>query len=219
MALATGKNLTRSLLALLLPRLFLGLALGFAHINFLTTLLDLFGASLQSRNPHQEIVVYDDIRRQGGGMGIWLGFYAWCFVGSLSLGFLIGASVTQSLNPSWGFYVVVILLSVFMLMNVISPETRRAPYRRSVLRYMDEQERLKKRVARGEIKLHLSQDGPKYWWEEVWAGIKLMGHMACQFGFLVLALYLAWIYALVVLITLVRAYCSARRSTRRADKL
>lgn len=147
--------------------------------------------------------MYDDVRRQGGGMGIWLGLWSWCFVGSLSLGFLIGASITQHLAPAWGFYVVVILLSFFILINVIAPETRRAPYRRSVLRYMDEDEKLKKRVARGEIKLHLDQDGPKYWWEEVWAGMRLMGHMFCQFGFFVLAVYLAWIYALVVLITLV----------------
>ncbi|THW15728.1 hypothetical protein D6D24_04796 [Aureobasidium pullulans] len=201
-AFARGPHLTKALVGLLVPRFFLGFVLGFAHINFLSTLLDLFGASLQSRNPHQEIVVYDDVRRQGGGMGIWLGLWSWCFVGSLSLGFLIGASITQHLAPAWGFYVVVILLSFFILINVIAPETRRAPYRRSVLRYMDEDEKLKKRVARGEIKLHLDQDGPKYWWEEVWAGMRLMGHMFCQFGFFVLAVYLAWIYALVVLITL-----------------
>jgi hypothetical protein len=30
-----------------------------------------------------------------------------------------------------------------------------------------------------------------------------MGRMLCQLGFLVLAIYLAWIYAMVVLITLV----------------
>ncbi|KAI5202608.1 hypothetical protein E4T39_04617 [Aureobasidium subglaciale] len=197
-----GPHSARTLAGLLVPRFFLGLALGFAHINFLSTLLDLFGASLQSRNPHQEIVVYDDVRRQGGGMGIWLGCWAWCFVGSLSLGFLIGAAITQHLAPAWGFYVVVIILSFFILLNVIAPETRRAPYRRSVLRYLDEEEKLKKRVARGEIKLHLDQAGPKYWWEEVWAGIRLMAHMFCQFGFFVLAVYLAWIYALVVLVTL-----------------
>ncbi|KAI4724300.1 hypothetical protein E4T49_07971 [Aureobasidium sp. EXF-10728] len=201
-AFAPGPHLTRALVGLLLPRFFLGFVLGFAHINFLSTLLDLFGASLQSRNPHQEIVVYDDVRRQGGGMGIWLGVWSWCFVGSLALGFLIGASITQSLAPAWGFYVVVILLSFFILMNVIAPETRRAPYRRSVLKYLDEEDKLKKRVARGEVKLHMDQDGPKYWYQEVWAGLRLMGHMFCQFGFFVLAVYLAWIYALVVLITL-----------------
>ncbi|KAI5241159.1 hypothetical protein E4T43_05612 [Aureobasidium subglaciale] len=201
-AFTRGPHLGRALAGLLVPRFFLGFALGFAHINFLSTLLDLFGASLQSRNPHQEIVVYDDVRRQGGGMGIWLGLWSWCFVGSLSLGFLIGAAITQHLAPAWGFYVVVIILSFFLLLNVIAPETRRAPYRRSVLRYLDEEDKLKKRVARGEIKLHLDQDGPKYWWEEVWAGMRLMAQMFCQIGFFVLAVYLAWIYALVVLVTL-----------------
>ncbi|KAJ8605411.1 hypothetical protein MRB53_041452 [Persea americana] len=57
-------------IALLLPRAFSGLALGFANVNFLATLLDLFGASLQSRHPHQEVVDSEDIRRQGGGIGL-----------------------------------------------------------------------------------------------------------------------------------------------------
>ena len=188
---------------LLLPRAFMGLALGFANVNFLTTLFDMFGASLQSSNPHQEIVMMDDIRRQGGGMGLWLGIWAWCFVGSLSIGFLIGAGITANLNPAWGFYIIVIIIAVFMLMNVIAPETRRAPYRRSVLKYLDKNEKIQRRVARGEVKLHISQDGPKYWWEEVSAGVQLMGSMMLQPGFFVLALYLAWIYALVVLVTLV----------------
>ncbi|KAL1302772.1 hypothetical protein AAFC00_003119 [Neodothiora populina] len=193
---------TQYYVGLLLPRAFMGLALGFANVNFITTLLDLFGASLQSTNPHQEIVVMDDVRRQGGGMGLWLGLWAWCFVGSLSAGFLIGAAVTASLNPAWGFYVVVIIIAVFMLMNVIAPEPRRAAYRRSVLKYLDEDDRVRRRVARGEVKLHISMDGPKYWWEEAFAGIELMGRMMLQPGSFVLSLYLAWIYALVVLVTL-----------------
>lgn len=194
---------TKWFVGLLLPRALSGLALGFANVNFLTTLLDMFGASLQAQNPHQELVVFDDIRRQGGGMGLWLGIWSWCFVGSLSVGFLFGAGVTAHLNPAWGFYLVVILLAVFMLMNVVAPETRRAPYRRSVLRYLDKDEKLRRRVARGEVKLHISMDGPKYWYEEVWAGMKLMGHMMLQPGFLILASYIAWIYALVVLVTMV----------------
>lgn len=188
---------------LLLPRAFMGLALGFANVNFLTTLFDMFGASLQSSNPHQEIVVADDIRRQGGGMGLWLGLWAWCLVGSLSVGFLIGAGITANLNPAWGFYIMVIIIAVFMLLNVVAPETRRAPYRRSVLKYLDHDEKIRRRVARGEIKLHVSMDGPKYWWEEVFAGLQLMGSMMLQPGFFVLSFYLAWIYALVVLVTLV----------------
>ncbi|KAF4547122.1 Hypothetical protein D9617_58g048330 [Elsinoe fawcettii] len=188
--------------ALLLPRAFSGLIMGFANVNFLATLLDLFGASLQSRHPHQEIVDHDDIRREGGGVGLWLGLWSWCFVGSLAVGFLIGAVVTARLPPAWGFYFVVILLAIFLLMNIIAPETRRAPHRRSILHYFDEEDNLQRKVARGEVKLHLAQDGPKYWWEEVWAGIRLMTYMVSQAGFAVLALYLAWIYALVVLVTL-----------------
>jgi len=107
------------------------------------------------------------------------------------------------LNPAWGFYFVVILLAVFLLINVLAPETRRAPHRRSILHYFDEEERLKKKVARGEIKLHLEAEGPDYWWQEMWAGIKLMVKMLMQPGFCILALYLAWVYALVVLVTLV----------------
>lgn len=186
-----------------MPRAVSGLALGFANVNFVATLLDLFGASLQSRRPHQEYVDSDDVRRQGGGLGLWLGVWAWCFVGSLAVGFLLGAAVTAKLSPDWGFYFVVILLAVFLMMNIVAPETRRAPHRRSILHYFDEEDNLQRKVARGEITLHLAQRGPKFWWEEVWAGIRLMGYMLCQFGFLVLALYLAWIYALVVLVTLV----------------
>jgi len=194
---------TQYFVGLLLPRAFMGLALGFANVNTLTTLFDMFGASLQSANPHQEIVIADDIRREGGGMGLWLGIWAWCFVGSLSIGFVIGAGITAHLNPAWGFYVVVIIIAVFMLINVLAPETRRAPFRRSILKYLDENEKVQRRVARGEVKLHISMDGPKYWWEEVLAGFKLMGSMMLQPGFFVLAFYLAWIYALVVLVTLV----------------
>ncbi|KAF2218703.1 hypothetical protein BDZ85DRAFT_286102 [Elsinoe ampelina] len=188
--------------ALLLPRAVSGLVLGFANVNFLATLLDLFGASLQSHHPHQEIVIYDDIRRQGGGVGQWLGLWSWCFVGSLAVGFLIGAVITARLPPAWGFYFVVILLAVFLLMNIVAPETRRSPHRRSILHYFDEEDNLQRKIARGEIKLHLAQDGPKYWWEEVWAGLRLMLYMVSQAGFAILALYLAWIYALVVLVTL-----------------
>lgn len=149
--------------ALLLPRAFSGLALGFANVNFITMLFDLFGASLQSHHPHQEFVDLDDIRRQGGGLGLWLGFWAWCFVASLAIGFLIGAGVTAHLDPAWGFYFVVIILAIFLLMNVVAPETRRSPHRRSILHYFDDDDNLQKKIAKGEVKLHLYQDGPKHW--------------------------------------------------------
>lgn len=194
---------------LLIPRAFQGIAMGFANINFLPTLFDLFGASLMSAEPHQEIVVYDDVRRQGGGVGIWLGIWSFCFVGSMSIGFCVGALIISTLDPSWGFYIVVILLAFFLLVNVVAPETRRAPYRRSIAQFLDGEEKIKRRVARGEVKLHISNDGPRWWFEEVWAGLVLTKRMACQAGFFVMMVYLGWMYAQVTLVILVSvvAHC------------
>lgn len=188
---------------LLIPRAFQGVAMGFANINFLPTLFDLFGASLMSDKPHQEIVVYDDVRRQGGGIGVWLGIWSFCFVGSMSIGFCVGAVIISGISPAWGFYIVVILLAFFLLVNVIAPETRRAPYRRSIAQYVDEDEKLRRRVARGEVKLHISNEGPMWWYQEVWAGLILTTRMLIQPGFFLLALYLAWMYAQVTLVILV----------------
>lgn len=205
---------TKYYLGLLLPRAISGLCLGFTNTNCIAQLFDLYGASLQSHRPHQEIVDYDDVRRQGGGMGLWLGVWSFCFVASLAFGFLLGAAVTASLDPAWGFYILIILLAVSLLVNVIAPETRRAPHRRSILHIFDEEQNVRKLVARGEVKLHTSRHGPKHWWEEVWAGLVLMWSMLLQPGFSVLALYVAWIYAMVVLVTLVSGGCSTVSMSR-----
>jgi MFS family permease len=186
---------------LLVSRLVTGFVLGFANVNFFTVLLDLFGASLQSKNPHQEIVVVNDVRRHGDGMGMWLGIWSWCSIGSLAAGFQIGAAIIGELTPDWGFYIVIILLAAALVLNVMAPETRRSTYRRSVTEVYDRDENfIIRRVARGEIKLHIGTEGPKYWFEEVYAGMKLSVMMCLQPGFFVLALYLAWIYAQIVLI-------------------
>ncbi|USP79135.1 hypothetical protein yc1106_06409 [Curvularia clavata] len=186
---------------LLLARTVSGLVLGFANVNYITVLLDLFGASLQSKNPHQEFVVANDVRRHGGGMGIWLGIWSWCWIGSIAVGFQIGAAIIERLPPQWGFYIVVIILLFAMVLNIIAPETRRAQYRKSVTEVYDKDENfITRRVNRGEVKLHISTEGPKSWFDEMWAGVKLMIMMLCQPGFFVLALYLGWIYAQVVLV-------------------
>lgn len=186
---------------LLLCRGVSGLVFGFANVNYITVLLDLFGASLQSKNPHQEFVVANDVRRHGGGMGMWLGIWSWCWIGSLAVGFQIGAAVIEKLTPDWGFYIVVVILALALVLNIMTSETRRAPFRKSVTGVYDRDENyITRRVSRGEVKLHIETEGPKYWFEEVWAGIKLMAMMLCQPGFLVLALYLGWIYAQVVLV-------------------
>lgn len=50
---------------LLLTRGASGLVLGFVNVNFVITLLDLFRASLQSKSPHQELVIINDVRGMG----------------------------------------------------------------------------------------------------------------------------------------------------------
>ena len=186
----------------LLPRAFSGLIMGLANINFMTTLLDLFGASLQSGNPHQEYVNKNDVRRHGGGIGAWLGIWTWCSVMSIGVGFLIGAGIISGLNVSWGFWTTIILNVAVLLLNVIVPEVRRSPYRRSMAEVRSGTD-ISRRVARGEIKMHLESTGPKHWHEEVLAGYTLAFRMLKQPGFFILALYQGWIYGQIVMIIVV----------------
>ncbi|MCJ1309477.1 hypothetical protein MMC25_003137 [Agyrium rufum] len=185
---------------LLLPRAFAGVAMGFANINFQTTLLDLFGASLQSGNPHQEIVDNNDVRRHGGGMGVWLGIWTWCYIGSIGLGFLIGALIISGLNVAWGFWFSIVLIAAVLILNVMTPEVRRSPYRRSTAEVSHGDGDVSRRIARGEVKMHLHSTGPKHWWEEVLAGHMLMLRMLKQPSFVIIALYIGWIYAQVVMV-------------------
>ena len=190
-------------IGLLLPRIFAGMVMGFANINLITTLLDLFGASLQSGNPHQEIVNENDVRRHGGGMGVWLGIWTFCAIGSIGIGFLIGAGIISGLDVSWGFWITIIINAAVLLLNIVTPETRRSAYRRSMAEVRNGNE-ISRRVARGEIKMHLQSTGPIWWGEEVFAGHVLAIRMLKQPGFIVLSLYLGWIYGQVVLVIVVR---------------
>lgn len=187
----------------------MGLALGFASMNFHAILMDLFGASLMSGNPHQEVVDEHDVRRHGGGMGVWLGIWTWCFTGSLGLGFLIGAGVINSLNPSWGFYISIILIVVVLILNVFCPEVRRSAYRRSVVEVRRGTD-VSRRVARGEVMMHRVKDGPKWWGEEVYHGVLLSLEMLRQPGFAIIAVYTGWIYAQVVLIIVLLGSLASR---------
>ncbi|KAL8713379.1 MAG: hypothetical protein Q9220_002578 [cf. Caloplaca sp. 1 TL-2023] len=195
--------------SLLLSRAIAGLVMGFANINFIATLLDLFGASLQSVNPHQEVVNVNDVRRHGGGMGIWLGIWTWCFIGSIGLGFFIGAVIISRLEVDWGFWITIILTAFVLVLNVLVPEVRRSPYRRSVAEVRTPTE-LTRRVARGEVKMHLYSTGPKWWIEEVMAGSVLCVRMLKQPGFLVLSTYIGWIYGQVVMVILLLGALTSR---------
>ena len=187
---------------LLLSRAVSGFALGFVNINLQATLLDLFGASLQSRNPHQEIVDLYDVRRHGGGMGLWLGLWSWCSVGSISIGFFIGTLVVDNADVAWGFWISLMLMMVVLLLNVIGPEARRSAYRRTVAEVMRDGGHIN-RVSRGEVKMHLKSAGPYWWGEEVKAGIELSWKMVRQPGFAVLAVYTGWTYSHFTLILMV----------------
>ncbi|KAI0446972.1 hypothetical protein F4803DRAFT_426056 [Xylaria telfairii] len=185
--------------ALLLSRALMGLSLGFASMNFHSTLTDLFGASLMSNNPHQEVVDEYDVRRHGGGLGVWLGIWTWCFIGTLSVGFVIGAVVIDHLQPSWGLYVSIVIIGVVLLLNVLCPEVRRSAWRRSVAEVRTGQT-MSRRLARGEVMMHRVHTGPRWWGQEVYHGVALSLEMLRQPGFTVMAVYSAWIYAQIVLV-------------------
>ena len=189
-------------IGLLVPRMFAGIVMGFVNINFITTLLDLFGSSLQSGNPHQETVNVNDVRRHGGGMGVWLSIWVWSAIGSLGIGFLIGAGIISKLDVSWGYWITIILNAAVLVLNVLTPEVRRSAYRRSMAEVRDGSD-VSRRVARGEIKMHLRSTGPVWWWEEVFEGHVLAVRMLKQPGFFVLSLYLGWIYGQIVLVIVV----------------
>lgn len=216
-ALAVGATRNPKLagwrIGLLLSRAFMGFALGFANMNFLSTLMDLFGASLQSANPHQEYVDEYDVRRHGGGMGLWLGIWTWCYVGSIGVGFLLGAIIINFLTPAWGFYISIAILALVLVLNVVAPEVRRSAFRRSVTEVRKD-DQVSRRLAKGEVKMHRVHTGPKWWGEEFHHGLLLSQSMMRQPGFLVLAFYQAWIYGQIILIMIVSCYYIPRSSVR-----
>ena len=81
---------------LLLSRAISGFVFGFVNINVFATLLDVFGASLKSSRSNNDLDDPNDVRRHGGGMGVWLAVVSWCSIGSIALGFMIGAFIISS---------------------------------------------------------------------------------------------------------------------------
>lgn len=200
-------------LAILIPRTFLGLAMGLTSMNCHATLTDLFGSSLMSTKPHQEVVDDRDMRRHGGGLGAWLGLWTWCFVGAIATGFLIGGIVIDNMRPSTGFYICIGMTACGLIMNVLCPEVRRANWRRSVSEVRTGQT-ISRRLARGEIMMHRVHDGPIWWGQEVYHGVALSLEMLRQPGFAVMALFASWIYAQVVLTIIVSNYTTPSQAMR-----
>ncbi|KAH6697154.1 hypothetical protein F5X68DRAFT_162894 [Plectosphaerella plurivora] len=157
------------------------------------------GMAIPTSNPHQEVVDCYDVRRHGGGQGGWIGIWTFSWIGSLGIGFLVGAVVINYLPPVWGFYISIILVAITLVLNTVCPETRRSTYRRSVAE-VNTGESTSRRVARGEVMMHRVKTGPRWWGQEVYHGVCLSFEMLRQPGFLVLSLYVGWIYAQVVLL-------------------
>lgn len=118
---------------LLISRAVSGFALGLADMNIKATLLDCFGASLQSQSSEFDKYEVYDVRRHGGGMGMWLGFVSWSSIGPISIGFMIGASIINSgISVAWGFWISFCIILVVLLINIIMPEVRRSAFRRTI---------------------------------------------------------------------------------------
>lgn len=194
-------DVQRYRIVLLLSRGASGFVLGFVNINNLATLLDVFGASMQSDESHEAGSLYD-VRRHGGGMGLWLAIWSSCTVASISVGFLVGALIINGTTVEWGFWISSLVLMFITLANVIVPEVRRSAFRRTIAEITGEDGTFS-RVARGEIKFHLTGNGPYWWGEEILAGMRLSWRMVKQPGFLVLSIYGAWVYAQFILVIMV----------------
>jgi hypothetical protein len=123
-------------------------------------------------------------------------------VGSIALGFVIGAFIVSGSSVDWGFWLSMILLMFATILNVIAPEVRRSAFRRTIAEIIGDHGGFS-RVARGEVKIHLTGNGPYWWGEEVWAGLQLSWKMVHQPGFLVLSIYCAWTYAQFTLVLMV----------------
>lgn len=144
---------------LLASRAVSGLAFGLVDMNIKATLLDCFGASLQSQSSSHKDNIHD-VRQHGGGMGMWLGLLSWSMVGPLSIGFMIGASIIGStVSVAWGFWISFCIITVVLLINMVMPEVRRSAFRRTISELTGEAGHFS-RVTRGEITMHLTSTGP-----------------------------------------------------------
>lgn len=52
-------------------------------------------------------------------MGVWLGFWIWCYIGFFGIGFLFGVVIIDSVNLLWGFYVSIIFIMFIFFLNVV----------------------------------------------------------------------------------------------------
>ena len=191
-----------------------GVILGFANMNILAVLTDIWGidtgrccrAGVYSPS---ELVMGDERRRagRGGGLGAWLGLWAAVMVGGGSLGYCFGTIIDQSLHPSWPFWLVGVLGALLVVAVVLTPET--LPTKRIVLGKGSDNHGLDSvrgplspgnTIERGELRLTVHGKAPIWWWQEVWAGWELMALMCSQIGFLLILSFTTWAFCTVCMV-------------------
>lgn len=197
--------------ALLVTRGVMGACLGIAGMNFYSTLLELFGTSITTS--YQPRAAKDgDTRRPGDGMGVWLGFYSWSWISSLSLGFANGEVIANYCPPVWRLFASIGLLFLTLVLNVLVPDSRSTPYRRAATEGRARPAGLTEPLV-GEAMPRRVWKGLSLGAREVYNGALVSLEMLRQPRFLVLTLYTGWVYALVVLTMLSLASLSSSYSS------
>lgn len=185
-----------------------GFVLGFASMNALATLVDLFGPDTGACcrggvvfNSNVPIEGQDQFHLVPGGeagtrIGVWLGIWAWLFFAFGGVGFFIGELIVAQSSPAWGFWIVAVIATVVLFLVYLVPEVR-PPWKKKRLisrkRTGWKGKEEKQPEDRGEIKMVIFGTSPRWWWEEVWAGTILSFRMLKQLGFLVMTVYVGWV--------------------------
>lgn len=184
-----------------------GFIFGFASMNVLATLIDLFGPDTGACcrggvvfNSSTPVEGQDKFHLVPGGeagarIGIWLGIWAWMFFAFGGVGYLVGQLIISQSSPAWGFWIVAIVATVLLFLVWLVPEVRppwrkQRPINRRRAGWKGEEEN--QHEDRGEITMVVSGTSPKWWWEEIQAGVVLSWRMCNQLGFLVMATYVGW---------------------------
>lgn len=202
------RSMVPFIVLILVFRTISGFVLGFASMNALATIIDLFGPDTGACcrggvvfNSHTPVEGQDQFFLVPGGeagarMGVWLGVWAWLFFAFGGVGHFAGQLIVSRSPSAWGPWVVAAIATVVVFLVWLVPEVR-PPWkkqrvisqRRTGWRGKDELQR----VDRGEIKMVVFGSSPYWWWEEVWAGVVLSFRMLGQLGFFVMTVYIGWI--------------------------
>lgn len=210
-----GRSMAPFVACILVFRAISGFVLGFASMNVLATLIDLFGPDTGACcrggvvfNSSIPIEGQDQFHLVPGGeagarIGIWLGIWAWLFFAFGGVGYLIGQLIVSRSSPAWGFWIVAIMATGLLILVWLTPEVR-PPWKKQRLinrrRAGWKGDEEKQYEDRGEITMVVSGASPKWWWEEVRAGVVLSWRMCHQLGFLVVATYVGWTAGEVVMV-------------------